>query len=954
MVKDPVCGMEIEPQSAATIREHMGQTFYFCSTRCVETFDANPHQYMPQETAVAPKPPVKQVIDPVCGMAIDPESAAATRQRDGETFYFCSTRCAETFDAGQVVLDNIAQPPVGSATTGVNPDLSGPLHVELPVAGLTCGTCVTTIERGLQAVPGVTKAHVNFSSGQAHVTYDPEQAEVSDLVGAVKKAGYSVGTAEMRVRITPGLHCASCVGFIEEALTDLPGVLEASVSPGTNTALISYVPEQVDFAAVKAAVESTGYQAARPVEQEESVDEETTAHRREYQSLMRKFWFAAAVAIPVMLVAYPELPWLYLPNLFVDEASESLIRLLFILSGIVTLPVMAYSGRQFFTGGWAAFRHHAADMNTLIALGTSAAWVYSTVALIVPSIFPEGTATPFYDVTAVVTALVVLGQALEVRAKGQTSQAIRKLLDLQAKTAHVLRDGQEIEIPVEEVLVGDVVVVRPGDKIPVDGEIVDGRSAIDESMVTGESLPADKQVGDEVIGATVNTTGSFKFRATKVGKDTALAQIVKMVQDAMGSKAPIARLVDVVSSYFVPAVMIISILTFLVWFNFGPSPALAFAIVTAVTVLIIACPCAVGMAVPMSLVAGVGKGAEHGVLIRNGEALQTASQLNVVVLDKTGTITKGKPELTDTVPANGFETAALLCYAASADQLSEHPLAQAIVQGARSQGAALVEPTEFDAVPGHGVETVVAGHQVLVGNIKLMRRHSIDASAVEADVQRLQGEGKTAMYVAVDGQAAGTVAVADTIKEDSIQAIQVMREMGLEVIMLTGDNERTAQAIARQVGITRILAEVLPEDKAQEVHMLKKGGHKVGMVGDGINDAPALVEADVGFAIGTGTDVAIEAADITLMSGSLKGVAYAIEISKATMRNAKQSLFGAFAYNSLGIPVAAGVLYPFFGLLLSPLLAGAAMAASSVTVVSNANRLRFFKAKSFSETGATV
>lgn len=711
----------------------------------------------------------------------------------------------------------------------------------------------------------------------------------------------------------------------------------------------NFVPANKSLETSLAGPASTG-RATLPIEQEESVDEETAAHQREYQSLMRKFWFAAAIGIPVMLVAYPELPWLYLPNLFLGRASESLIRLLFILSAVVTLPVMAYSGRQFFAGAWAAFKHHSADMNTLIALGTSAAWIYSTVALIVPSIFPKGTATPFYDVTAVVTALVVLGQALEVRAKGQTSQAIRKLLDLQAKTARVLRDGQEFEIPVEEVLVGDVVVVRPGDKIPVDGEIIDGRSAIDESMVTGESLPVDKQIGDEVIGATVNTTGSFKFRAMKVGKDTALAQIVKMVQDAMGSKAPIARLVDVVSSYFVPAVMIISILTFLAWFNFGPSPVLSFAIVTAVTVLIIACPCAVGMAVPMSLVAGVGKGAEHGVLIRNGEALQTASQLNVVVLDKTGTITKGKPELTDTVAANGFEVATLLHYAASADQLSEHPLAQAIVEGARNQGAALAEPTEFEAVPGHGVETRVDGRWVLVGNIKLMRRHNVDTSAVEADAQRLQGEGKTAMYVAIDGCAAGMVAVADTIKEDSIQAVRVMQDMGLEVIMLTGDNERTALAIARQVGIQRVLADVLPEDKAQEVHMLKVDGKKVGMVGDGINDAPALVESNVGFAIGTGTDVAIEAADITLMSGSLKGVAYAIEISRATMQNAKQSLFGAFAYNSLGIPVAAGVLYPFFGLLLSPLIAGAAMAASSVTVVSNANRLRFFRAKSFSET----
>lgn len=682
---------------------------------------------------------------------------------------------------------------------------------------------------------------------------------------------------------------------------------------------------------------------------QEPADDETAAHKREYQNLMRKFWFAAAISIPVMLVAYPELPWFYLPNLFVDEVPESLILWLFALSGLVTLPVMAYSGKQFFAGAWAAFKHHSADMNTLIAIGTSAAWIYSTAALLMPTIFPEGTATPFYDVTAVVTALVVLGQALEIRAKGQTSQAIRKLLDLQAKTAHILRDGQEVEISVDEVAVDDIVVVRPGEKIPVDGLIVKGHSTVDESMVTGESLPVDKVEGDEVVGATVNTTGSFNFRATKVGKDTALAQIVKMVQDAMGSKAPIARLVDVVSSYFAPAVMIVAIITFLIWFNFGSTSALAFAVVTAVTVLIIACPCAVGMAVPMSLVVGVGKGAEHGVLIRNGEALQTAAQLKTIVLDKTGTITKGKPELTDTIPAEGIDSLSLLRFAAIADRLSEHPLAQAIVQGARSQGIDVIEPASFAAVPGHGVETIVDGRIVLVGNRKLMIRHNIDTLLIDAEVERLQGEGKTAMYVAVEGKMAGVVAVADTIKEDSIQAIRVMQEAGLEVIMITGDNERTAQAIARQVGIRRVLAEVLPEDKANQVHLLKRGVGKVGMVGDGINDAPALVEADLGFAIGTGTDVAIEASDITLMSGSLKGVSYAIEISRATMRNAKQNLFGAFAYNSLGIPVAAGVLFPIFGILLSPLLAGAAMAASSVTVVANANRLRFFKARSFVE-----
>lgn len=679
-------------------------------------------------------------------------------------------------------------------------------------------------------------------------------------------------------------------------------------------------------------------------------DMETAAHQREYKTLMAKFWFATMVSVPTLLVAYPNVPFLYAPYLFSSPVSEGVIWWLWALSGVVTLPVMFYSGRQFFSGAWSSLRHRSADMNTLIALGTSAAWVYSTIALIFPRLFPQGTAEPFYDVTAVVTALVVLGQALEVRAKGQASQAIKKLIGLQAKTATVLRQGREVEIAVEQVEVGDTVMVRPGEKIPVDGVLLEGQSAIDESMVTGESLPVDKKPGDEVIGATVNTTGAFKFKATKVGKDTALAQIVKMVQDAMGSKAPIARLVDVVSSVFVPVVMILSILTFLAWFNFGPSPALAFAVVTAVTVLIIACPCAVGMAVPMSLVAGLGKAAEHGVLIRNGQALQYAAQLKTVVLDKTGTITKGKPELTDAVCAPGYDEPTLVRFAASADKPSEHPLAQAIVKGAQARGLEPAEPSAFSAIPGHGVETVVEGRRVLVGNRKLMEREGIETLALQGAVERLQGEGKTAMYVAVDGQAAGVVAVADTIKEDSLEAIRVMQEMGLEVVMLTGDNERTARSIAKQVGIERVLAEVLPEDKANQVHALKsqmKKGQKVGMVGDGINDAPALVEADVGFAIGTGTDVAIEAAAVTLMSGSLKGVAFAIEVSKATMRNAKQSLFGAFIYNVLGIPVAAGVLFPFFGLLLSPILAGAAMAVSSVTVVTNANRLRFFKARSF-------
>jgi Cu+-exporting ATPase len=653
------------------------------------------------------------------------------------------------------------------------------------------------------------------------------------------------------------------------------------------------------------------------------------------------FWFSAIVSIPVLLFAYPQ----YVPG--IRDLSMETIRWSWVLSAVATLPVLFYSGYDFFTGAWAAFKHRSANMNTLIALGTGAAWLYSTIAIAFPSVFPEGTSEPFYDVVAVVIALVVLGQALELRAKGQSSAAIKKLLGLQAKTARVIRNGKELDLPVEEVLVGDVIQVRPGEKIPVDGVIVEGSSAVDESMLTGESLPVSKKQGDEVIGATLNKTGAFKFRATKVGKDTALAQIVKMVQDAQNSKAPIARLADTISGYFVPIVMILAVWTFVIWFVIGPQPQLVYALVTSVTVLIIACPCALGLATPMSLMVGIGKGAEHGILIRSGEALQTARAIQTVVLDKTGTITKGKPELTDVILTNSMNgnSHQLLRLVASVEKVSEHPLAQAIVDGAQARKLELTDVQDFEAIPGHGVSAKVEGRNILIGNLKLMNRENIALGELENRSKSLADDGKTPMFVAIDGKAAGIVAVADTVKEDSAEAIKALQGMGIEVVMITGDNRRTAEAIARKVGVTRVLAEVLPEDKANNVHLLQAENKKVAMVGDGINDAPALAQADVGLAIGTGTDVAIEASDITLIKGSLKGVVTAIEVSRATMTNIYQNLFGAFIYNVLGIPVAMGVLFPFFGLLLSPLIAGAAMAFSSVTVVGNANRLRGFRPK---------
>jgi len=872
------------------------------------------------------------VKDPICGMEIDPKTAFATREHMGQTFYFCSKNCVDQFDAAPHSFMT------SSATTGFNPEM--PLaRIELPIADYPFYKSADALQKAVKALEGVNQVTANSTTGRMWVEYDPEKVNLPQMAGAVKSAGFRLDGAQTRIGIE-NLRCASCVQFIESELKATPGVLNASVNLATQEATVDYLPEKTSLANLNTAIETWGYKP-RAATSDESVDKQEQAHDREYRRLMNKFWFAAAVSIPVMATAYYQ----FIPVL--NSLSMETLRLLWGMTALLTLPVMFWSGSDFFTGAWAAFTHRSANMNTLIALGTAAAWLYSTFAILFPSVFPEGTSEPFYDVVAVVIALVILGQALELRAKGQSSAAIKKLLGLQAKTARVIRDGQEMDLPVEEVLVGDVIQVRPGEKVPVDGVIVEGSSAVDESMLTGESLPVSKKAEDEVIGATLNKTGAFKFRATKVGKDTALAQIVKLVQDAQNSKAPIARLADTISGYFVPVVMILAVWTFVIWFNWGPQPQLVYALVTSVTVLIIACPCALGLATPMSLIVGIGKGAENGILLRSGEALQTARAIQTVVLDKTGTITKGKPELTDTVTADGgqWTMEQLLRLAASVETLSEHPLAEAIVEGAKAKGLSLVAPENFDAVPGYGVIAQVDSHRVVLGNLKMMHKENLSTGSLDKIAEQLADDGKTPMYIGVDGQAAGLVAVADTVKDDSAEAIAALQKMGIEVVMITGDNRRTAEAIARKVGIQRVLAEVLPEDKAKNVQLLQAEGKKVAMVGDGINDAPALVQADVGLAIGTGTDVAIEAADITLIKGSLKGVVTAIEVSRATMTNIYQNLVGAFFYNVLGVPVAMGLLFPFFGLLLSPMIAGAAMAFSSVTVVGNANRLRGFKTK---------
>jgi Cu+-exporting ATPase len=829
-----------------------------------------------------------------------------------------------------------------SATTGVNPKVPM-MRLEIPVHGAPGEKANRGLDAAVRGIRGVHRVWFNPTTRRLSLWYFTKEVDILELYKAVKEAGFQTGTNTLRLRIK-GMYCSGCISLIENALRQVPGVAAAVLNPATAEAAVEYYPKSTDLGQLEKAVDSLGMYSAEPAAgaSPEGVGREQEDAEREYRTLMRKWWFAAGVGVFTMLFSYTQL----IPGLreLLPKGSEQL-RYLWMAMGVVALAVMAFSGNQFFSGLWASLKHRTANMHTLIAIGTGVAWIYSTVAVLFPQIFPSREmADVYYDVTVVVTALVVLGLALEVKAKGRTSEAIRKLIGLQPKTARVIREGKERDIPVEELIVGDTVVVRPGERVPVDGVVESGSSAVDESMITGESIPVEKSPGDEAIGATINKTGSFQFRATKVGKDTVLSSIIRMVKDAQATKVPIQRIVDVVASYFTPAVMILAILGFVIWFDFGPRPAFTYALIVAVTTLIIACPCALGMATPMSLTTGIGLGAVNGILIRGGESLQTAKELNAVVLDKTGTITHGKPALTD-LRTIGIDENDLLRLAAAVERGSEHPLAAAIVEAADARGLSAAEVAGFQAIPGYGVEATVESRRLLLGNLRLMQQRGVAVGALEEEARRLADEGKTPLYAAVDGVAAGLLAVADTVKEDSARAIRALTRMGIEVVMITGDNERTARAVARQVGVERVLAEVLPQDKARNVQRLQQEGKKVGMVGDGINDAPALAQADVGFAIGTGTDVAIEASDITLIKGSLQGVVTAIQISRATMRNVAQNLVGAFLYNSLGIPVAMGLLYPIFGILLSPLLAAAAMSFSSVTVIGNANRLKLWRAK---------
>jgi Cu+-exporting ATPase len=744
-----------------------------------------------------------------------------------------------------------------------------------------------------------------------------------------------------------GMSCASCANNIEESIRSVPGVSECSVNFGAEQATVTYDPKRTDLEAIQDAVDAAGY-SAQPLQEQDLLngddDAERKARRAESRTLTRKLWISGIISAILVIGAIPAMTGLQIS--FIPMWLHN-----FWLQAVLTAPVQFWCGKSFYVNSWKALKRHAATMDTLIALGTSAAYFYSLFVTLFPGFLTaQGLSqSVYYETAAVVITLILLGRLFENRAKGQTSEAIRSLMGLQAKTARVIRNGKEVDVPIAQVQLGDVILVRPGEKIPVDGEIINGSSTIDEAMVTGESVPVKKQPGDEVIGATINKTGSFKFRATRVGKDTFLAQIVKLVQQAQGSKAPIQRLADRITGWFVPAVMAIAIATFIIWYNVMGNVTLA--LITTVGVLIIACPCALGLATPTSIMVGTGKGAENGILIKGADSLELAHKLQTIVLDKTGTLTQGKPTVTDFVTVNGTANSnelKLLQLAAAVERNSEHPLAEAVVQYAQSQEVELAEARDFEAIAGSGVQGYVSDRFVQIGTQRWMSELGINTQALQQHWDRLEYLGKTVIWLAVDGTVEGIMGIADALKPSSANAVRTLQKLGLEVVMLTGDNRRTAEVIAREVGIKRVMAEVRPDQKAAQVEQLQAEGKIVAMVGDGINDAPALAQADVGIAIGTGTDVAIAASDITLISGDLQGIVTAIQLSRATMGNIRQNLFFAFIYNVAGIPIAAGVLFPFFGWLLSPIIAGAAMAFSSVSVVTNALRLRNFQPKAFS------
>jgi Cu+-exporting ATPase len=881
MARDPVCGMEVKETGAAGVSEYKGQKYYFCSKSCQNKFDRNPEKFVSApEGQVGPS------------------------------------------EAGEAENDAGRKAPASSRE-----------RIDLPIRGMSCASCAANIQRNLVHLQGVDKANVNFATSRATVLFNPRLIRAQDFISTIRKIGYEVGTVTTEILIE-GVVCASCVQKIERALLETRGVAKAVVNLATGKVRVEYLPSETNLREIKRAIERTGYKVLDVEGKEAAGDLEQTMRRREYNKLRLRFVSGIVLAVIIFVGSMPRwFPW-----------APAFLGNFFVLWALAT-PVQFVIGWPFLRGAWASFRHRNADMNTLIAVGTMAAYLYSVAATLFPSFFRKAGIAPavYFDTSAFIIALILFGRVLEARAKGQASEAIKKLMGLQPRTARIWKDGREADIPVEEVQAGDIIVVRPGEKIPVDGIVETGKSSVDESMLTGESMPVRKAAGDEVIGATLNKMGSFRFRATKVGKDTALAQIIKLVQDAQGSKAPIQRLADVIAGYFVPVVISLALATFIIWFDYGPVPSLTFALLNFVAVLIIACPCALGLATPTAVMVGTGKGAENGILIKGGESLETMHRVDTILLDKTGTLTRGEPEVTDVVPADSFGGDELLALAAAAEKRSEHPLGEAILKKARSRNLPIDEAEDFRAAEGRGVEARLRGRKVSLGNSKLMVEEQIGIEDWAQRAGELSREGKTVIFAAVDGKIAGLLAVADTLKENSAEAVSELKKLGFDVVMLTGDHPGTAETVSRQAGIEKVISEVLPEDKVHEIKKIQQTGRKVAMVGDGINDAPALAQADIGISIGTGTDVAMEASDITLIRGDLRAVVSAIALSKKTIRVIKQNLFWAFFYNVVGIPIAAGILYPFFHVLLNPIIASAAMAFSSVSVVSNSLRLRRLK-----------
>jgi len=808
---------------------------------------------------------------------------------------------------------------------------------------MTCASCAQTVEKAAKKVRGVTQASVNLATEKLSIEYDEPTFSVENLQKAVENSGYKMIAQEGTTQTfaIEGMTCASCAQTIEKAVGKLSGVDKASVNLATEKMQVSYNPSAISVSDVTGAVSNSGYAAVLETTdtQDNSRAEKREKKEKRMKQLLNRFGISIIFTIPVLIISMGHMAGMPLPNIvdpMINAFNFSLLQL------ILTLPIMVISWEYFQKGFKSLFKGHP-NMDSLIALGTAAAFVYSLAATIGTGLgYGNFSDLLYYEVTGVILALHTLGLFLEERSKGQMSSAIEKLVNLAPKTARVIRNGVEQEITVDEVALGDVIRVRPGESMPVDGVVVEGRTSVDESMLTGESIPVEKKSGDEVIGASINKNGSIDYRATRVGSDTTLSQIIKLVEDAQGSKAPIARMADIITGYFVPIVIALAVLAGIAWLIAGQSGIFALSVI--ITTLVIACPCALGLATPTSIMVGTGKGAEHGVLIKSGEALETTHNLDTIVFDKTGTLTEGKPIVTDILVTPLITKENLLYYAASGETGSEHPLGEAIVQKSKEENMTLAKPDHFEAIPGHGIRVEIEGKDMYIGNRKLMLEQKIDLSSMEKESNRLADEGKTPMYLSVDGELAGIIAVADTLKENSMKAVKELRRRGVEVIMITGDNKRTAKAIAKQVGIDSVLSEVLPEDKAEEVKKLQEAGKKVAMVGDGINDAPALAQADIGIAVGSGTDVAIESADIVLMRNDLTAVLTAIDLSHTTLRNIKQNLFWAFAYNLVGIPVAMGLLYIFGGPLMSPIFAAVAMSFSSVSVLLNALRLRRFKA----------